>query len=218
MKNLLLMGAALFAVAAIAEDKVPLTTTYPPPMFVGTPVPLNIPNLEKPGSETNRPPLMVPAGTVNLAKGKTVTASDNEPLLGALDLLTDGDKSAEEGAYTEFASGKQWVQVDLGASATIQAVYLWHFHLSPRVYHDVVVQISDDPDFVTGVTTVFNNDHDNSSGFGIGTNLAYVETNHGKLIDAKGTKGRYVRCYSKGSTANGLNHYIEVEVFGQPAK
>ncbi len=216
MKNLLLTALTLAAGLAVAEDQVLLVTEYPKPMFVGTPVPLNIPNLEKPN--TNRPAFMVPAGTVNLAKGKTVTASDSEPLLGSLDLLTDGDKSAEEGSYTEFGSGKQWVQIDLGAPGAIYAVYLWHFHLSPRVYHDVVVQVSDDPDFVTGVTTVFNNDHDNSSGMGVGSNLAYVETNHGKLIDAKGAKGRYVRLYSKGSTANGLNHYIEVEVFGVPAK
>ena len=39
----------------------------------------------------------------------------------------------------------------------------------------------------------------------------------GKLIDAKGVKGRYVRLYSKGNTTNKLNHYIEVEVFGKPA-
>lgn len=211
----LLSLAALASSSAVAEEQVPLITEYPKPMFVGTPVPLDVPNLEKPS--TNRPPFLVPAGTVNLAKGKTVTASDSEPLLGDLTLLTDGDKSAEEGAYTEFASGKQWVEVDLGAPCLLRAVYLWHFHLSPRVYHDVVVQVSDDPDFVSGVTTIFNNDHDNSSGFGIGGDLAYVETNHGKLIDAKGVKGRYVRCYSKGSTANGLNHYIEIEVFGQPA-
>lgn len=205
----------LSAVAAVqAQEKVPLQTEYPKPMFVGTPVPLNVPNLEPP--RTNGPPtLLVPAGTVNLAKGKPVTGSDNDPLLGDMTLLTDGDKSAEEGSYTEFGSGKQWVQIDLEKSATIHAVYLWHFHLSPRVYHDVVVQVSDDPDFITGVTTVFNNDHDNTSGFGIGTNLAYVETNHGKLIEVNAVKGRYVRLYSKGSTANGLNHYIEVEVFGQ---
>ena len=31
-------------------------------------------------------------------------------------------------------------------------------------------------------------------------------------------KGRYVRCYSKGSTADDQNHYTEVEVYGVPAK
>lgn len=216
MKNTTLIALLMAAGCAIAQDKVPLKIDLPKPMFVGTPVPISLPNLEKPQPEV-RPDFLVPAGTVSLSKGKKVTASDNEPLLGSLDLLTDGDKSAEEGSYTEFGSGKQWVQVDLEKTATIHVVVLWHFHLSPRVYHDVVVQISDDPDFVTGVTTIFNDDHDNSSGLGVGSDLAYLENNKGKLMDAKGAKGRYVRCYSKGSTANGLNHYIEIEVYGQPA-
>jgi hypothetical protein len=79
----------------------------------------------------------------------------------------------------------------------------------------VIVQVSDDPEFKTGVTTVFNNDQDNSAKLGIGKDRAYIETNFGKLIDAKGVKGRYVRVYSNGNTANDLNHYIEVEVFGK---
>ena len=40
----------------------------------------------------------------------------------------------------------------------------------------------------------------------------------GKLVDARGSRARYVRLYSNGSNANELNHYIEVEVFGRPAK
>ena len=42
-----------------------------------------------------------------------------------------------------------------------------------------------------------------------------VETNYGKLIDDKGTKGRYIRLWSNGNTANGMNHYIEVEAWGK---
>jgi hypothetical protein len=37
----------------------------------------------------------------------------------------------------------------------------------------------------------------------------------GKLIEVKGEKARYVRCYSKGSTADEQNHYIEVEIHGR---
>jgi hypothetical protein len=37
------------------------------------------------------------------------------------------------------------------------------------------------------------------------------------LIDAKGVKGRYVRFYSNGNTANKLNDYIEAEIWGKPA-
>jgi hypothetical protein len=81
-----------------------------------------------------------------------------------------------------------------------------------------VIQASDDPDFITNVQTLFNNDHDNSSGQGVGKDMHYVETSEGKLIDAKGVQARYVRLYSNGNTNNDLNHYIEVEVFGKPVK
>ena len=37
-------------------------------------------------------------------------------------------------------------------------------------------------------------------------------------MDAKGAKGRYVRLYSSGNTSNDMNHYVEVEVYGSPAK
>ena len=208
------------ALGAAAEDMVPLDTKMPKAMFVGTPVPIKgIPNLEPPRPDGVKPaPFMVPAGTANLAKDKKVTASDNEPVMGELSLITDGDKEAEEGCFVELAGGKQWVQIDLGAEANIYAITLWHFHLQSRVYHDVVIQISSDADFLTGVTTIFNNDYDNSSGLGAGKDVSYIETNNGRLIDAKGAKGRYVRLYSKGNTSNGMNHYIEVEVFGKPAK
>jgi hypothetical protein len=75
----------------------------------------------------------------------------------------------------------------------------------------VVVQVSNDPKFEKDVTTIFDNT------VGTGKDLAYIETYEGKLIDAKGVKGRYVRLYSKGNTTNKMNHYIEVEVFGKPA-
>jgi hypothetical protein len=84
------------------------------------------------------------------------------------------------------------------------------------VYFDVIVQVSDDPDFIENVTTIFNNDIDNSAGLGVGQDKHYVETNEGKLIDAQGVQGRYVRAYSNGNNSNDLNHYIEVAVYGQP--
>jgi hypothetical protein len=84
------------------------------------------------------------------------------------------------------------------------------------VYHDVVVQVSDDPAFKTGVRTLFNNDHDNSSGLGAGSDHAYVETHEGRLIPAEGVRARYVRLYSNGNTTDELNDYCEVEVYGQP--
>src|ERR1700679_4313205 len=166
------------ASAALAQDKVPLKTQLPRPLFVGTPVPLNVPNLEPP-MKGRRPDFMVPAGTLNLAKGKKVASSDNNPVVGTLDLVTDGDKAGDEGSWVELGPGKQWVQIDLSKEANIYAITVWHYHSQDRVYHDVIVQVSDDPTFSAGVTTVY----DNSAS---GTDHPYIETNFGKLIDAKG--------------------------------
>ena len=211
----LLIAAAIFApTLALAQDKVPLKTQLPRPLFVGTPAPLNVPNLEPP-MKGKRPDFMVPAGTVNLAKGKKVTASDNSPVVGTLDLVTDGDKAGDEGSWVELGPGKQWVQIDLAKSADIYAVLIWHFHSQARVYRDVVAQVSDDPNFKSGVSTIFNDDFKGELGLGAGKDLNYVETYQGKLIDAKGVKGRYVRLYSNGNTSNKLNDYIEVEVWGK---
>jgi len=206
----------LLAIRASAQDKVPLKTELPKPLFVGTPVPVKLSNLEPP-RQGKRPDFLVPAGTTNLAAGKKVTSSDKEPVMGTIDLVTDGDKAGDEGSWVELAPGKQWVQIDLEKSANIYAILVWHYHSQARVYLDVVVQVSDDPEFAKDVTTVFNADAQNELGLGAGKDLAYIESYEGKLIDAKGVKGRYVRLYSKGNTTNKLNHYIEVEVFGKPA-
>jgi len=215
-KTVSILAVLILANLALAQDKVPLKTQLPKPLFVGTPVPLNVPNLEPP-MKGKRPDFMVPAGTVNLAKGKKVTASDDSPVVGTLDLVNDGDKAGDEGSWVELGPGKQWVQIDLAKSSNVYAVLVWHFHSQARVYRDVVVQMADDPTFKTGVTTIFNNDFKNDLGLGAGKDLNYVETYQGKLIDAKGAKGRYIRFYSDGNTTNKLNDYIEVEVWGKPA-
>src|SRR5271167_5082820 len=144
----------LAATNLLAQDQVPLKTDLPKPLFVGTPVPINVPNLE-PAQKGKRPDFLVPAGTTNLALGKKVTSSDSDPVVGTLDLVTDGDKGGDEGSWVELGPGKQWVQIDLAEEANIYAITVWHYHSQARVYRDVVVQISDDPTFATGVTTVY---------------------------------------------------------------
>ena len=214
--KLSVVAALLTTTAALAEAQVALKTDLPKPLFVGTPVPIKLANLE-PARTGKRPDFMVPTGTVNLAKGKKVTASDSDPVIGTLDLITYGDKEGDEGSWVELGPGKQWVQIDLEKEVKIYAVVVWHFHSQARVYLDVVVHISDDPKFEKDVTTIFNADAANELGLCAGKDLAYIETYEGKLIDANGVKGRYLRLYSKGNTTNKLNHYIEVEVFGKPA-
>jgi hypothetical protein len=210
---------ALLATAILptvhAADTIPLTTTIPPEKIEGTPIEVKVPNLKPAASKA--PELMVPAGTELLSKGKPVTSSDDFPIIGDLPYITDGEKDAGEGYFLELSNGLQWVQIDLEKEADIQAIWLWHFHSQRRAYHDVVVQISNDPEFASGVTTVFNNDFDNSASLGTGNDAPYIETQYGLLIPVAGVKGRYVRLYSQGNTSSDMNHYIEVEVFGTPA-
>lgn len=193
---------------------VPVEIRLPKPMFAGTPRDARTPNLERPRGL--RPPFLAPAGTTNVALGKPVSSSDPEPVIGNLSAITDGDKEATEGSYVELSPGPQHVTIDLQQRCDIYAVVVWHYHRWPRVYRAVVVQVSDDPAFKTGVKTIFNNDIDNSLGLGAGRDLSYVETYEGKLLEGKGARGRYVRLFSHGNTHDDLNHYIEVEVYGRP--
>jgi hypothetical protein len=213
------LGLAMLASAALAQEpgKEVLKIQLPKPMFVGTPKNIRTPNLE---TITGRPrgPFMVPVGTVLLSAGKPVTSSDKEPVIGEVSYVTDGKKSGEDGYYVELGPMLQWIQIDLGQPCALEAIIAWHYHSQARVYRDVVVQVSDDKDFISGVTTIFNNDHDNTAGLGAGKDKEYIETYDGKLFDPKGVKARYVRLYSSGNTSNDMNHYVEVEVYGLPAK
>ncbi len=195
----------------------PLEIPLPRPLFIGTPVDVRTPNLERP-RRGPRPPFLVPTGTTNVALGKPVSSSDSEPLIGTLEMITDGDKEGTDGSIVELGPGIQQVTIDLQDRYEVYAIVIWHYHLRPHVYLDVVVQVSDDPEFADRVKTVFNNDTDNSAGLGKGTDRLYIETNEGKLIDAQGVEARYVRLHSNGNTAGDVNHYIEVQVYGRPAR
>ena len=92
----------------------------------------------------------------------------------------------------ELGPGKQWVQIDLKDACEIFAMVVWHYHREGRVYRDVVIQVADDADFITNVRTLLNNDHDSSSGLGVGKDHEYFENCEGKLIDAKGAKARWM--------------------------
>lgn len=214
---ILLPILAVSVVAAQEQALEELKLQLPKPMFVGTPSNIRSANLE-PVTGRPRGPFLVPKGTKLLSLNKPVTASDSQPVIGELSFVDDGEKSGGDGYFVELGPAKQWVQVDLGSTYFLNAILVWHFHSQARVYHDVVVQVCDNKDFLKGVTTVFNNDHDNSSGLGIGKDKEYIEVAEGRLIDPKGIKGRYVRLYSNGNTSNDLNHYVEVEVYGTPAK
>ena len=215
------MSSAVFllftGVQINAQELRPIKLELPKPMFIGTPQNMQVPNLEKPLGKP-RPAFLAPEGTKNVALNILPASTDEEPIIGEIAMITDGDKEAPDGHFVELGPFLQHITIDLGATHNIYTIVFWHFHKQPRVYFDVVVQTADDADFITNVNTLFNNDHDNSAGLGVGKDMHYVETSEGKLVDAKGVQSRYVRLYSNGNNANDLNHYIEVAVYGKPVK
>ena len=220
MKKLILMGVAACATVVLA-DKVAIKFELPPPHITGTPKEIKSDNLEPDrGQGKLRPPIMVePEFAKKLTNEDTKVTTSEEAVSGENEYVVDGDKTADMTAMLQLPSGLQWVQLDLGAEHVISAICVWHDQGDERVYKDVIMQISNDPKFAdkTKVTTVFNNDHDESSklGLGKGPDKEYRERNDGRPVDAKLTKGRYVRVYSAGSTSEPINNYIEIEVFGK---
>jgi sugar phosphate isomerase/epimerase/type 1 glutamine amidotransferase len=188
----------------------------PLPSFTGTPLNYKSPILE-PLSLRRRPAFLAPAGAANVALGKTVTASADQPLSGTLDMIVDGEKGYAENFQVHLPFGPQWVQIDLGAAFEVYAIVVWHYHASDRVYFDVVVKTSLDEGCTRDVRTHYNNDHDNSSHLGTGKDKEYIESFQGRLFDAKGSVARFVRLHTNGHTGGDTNHYIEVEVWGRPA-
>lgn len=213
--------SVLFATSSIGADDakstVPLILDLPLHTLKGTPEDLpSGPNIEA-LSDVAPPAIQVPSGVKNVAAGKTVTSSV-PPYLGELVRITDGKKEPVDDDAVEFRKGTHWVQVDLGQTFAIHAIVMWHDHRYVQAMHDVILQISDDPEFKTGVTTLYNNDSDNSSGLGVGTDREYFEMQYGRGVAVKGIKARYVRGYTRGSNQSVLNCWQEIEVYALPAK
>ena len=97
---------------------------------------------------------------------------------------------------------------------------VWHYYKNPIVYNDVIVQLTDDAEFGENVRTVFNNDHDGSSGLGTGTGTAYIARWWGELVDTRGSDrggapARFVRVYSNDGTAGEPTRLVEIAVYGK---
>ena len=221
-KSLLTVAlAVVFCASSVyaedAKSTEPLALNLPIHTLKGTPEDLPVgPNIE-PVSDKAPPALQVPKGVKNVALGKPVTSSV-PPFLGELSQITDGKKDPTDDDAVEFKKGTQWVQLDLGESFAIHAVAMWHDHRYVQAMHDVILQVSDDPEFKSGVTTLYNNDTDNSSGLGVGTDREYFEMQFGRVVAGKGIKARYVRGYTRGSNQSSVNCWQEIEVYALPAK
>lgn len=210
---------AIAARGLAASDLEPLPMELPMAATVCTPKPLpRFTTINRNVAFRRRGSFIVPNGLVVLSRNKQVTLSDVDPIVGDAPLITDGYKQGSDGDWLEMGPGRQWAQVDLAAPAEIWAIVIWHYHAEPRVYRDVIVQVSNDPEFSKDVFTLFNNDQDNSSGLGAGKDNEYLEFTEGKLVDGLATKARYIRCYSNGNTSDAQNHLIEIEVWGKPVK
>lgn len=162
-----------------------------------------------PDADAAEPP---PAPVMNVALGKKITSSVPFSNTG---VINDGVKNTN--AYSEDypnGSGLQWIQLDLGKSYDLTQINLWRYWLDGRTYRDTIIRLSDTADFSGETTTVFNNDADNSAGFGAGQDSEYVETSAGKSISFDTVRARYVRIYSGGNVNNANNHFVEVEAMG----
>ena len=217
MKKLIPLAVVAIAACAFTEEKVAIKFELPPPHSSGTPKEIKSDNLEPdPGPGKLRPPIMVPVGfDKKLTTEETKVTTSEEAVTGENEYVVDADKTPDATCMLQLPGGVQWVQLDLGAEKTVSAVCVWHDQGDDRVYKDVIVQLSNDEKFAKDVTTIFNNDHDNTAKLGAGKDKEYRERNDGRPMDAKLTKGRYVRCYSNGSTSEPINNYIEIEVFGK---
>jgi hypothetical protein len=131
--------------------------------------------------------------------------------MGASSLIADGDVNTNN--YVGVTQNLQWIQIDLGQAYNLNKINLWHYFGDGRIYHDVIVRLSNDSTFSSGVTTVFNNDTNNSAGLGAGTDAEYAENSAGKAITFSTVSARYVRLYSNGSNINIYNHYVEVQAW-----
>lgn len=190
---------------------------FPKPVFMSGPWACNLPHLEKADTSNVIKQFYVPAGTSMVSVGKAVTASAI-PLEGSsLAFLTDGDNSSDRGTVLVLPQGKQWVQIDLGQSMKVQKIHLWHAQ-SQRAdaYLDLVIQVSEEAAFRENVVTLFNADFDGSLGLGKGSDPAYVETNHGRVIEGGGVRARHVRLWSAGSYNNGFIRFAEAAVYASP--
>ena len=156
-------------------------------------------------------PPPTPGGGTNVAAGKTATFSSTLSE-GTAAMVTNGDTNTANYAGM-WATGPQWAKIDFGASYGVNRVKVWHYYGDGRTYHDVIVQLSNTADFSSGVTTVFNNDTNNSAGQGTGGNAEYAESSSGKEITFSTVNARYVRLWTNGSSANTAQHYVEVEVY-----
>ncbi|TFH89612.1 endo-beta-N-acetylglucosaminidase [Vibrio ouci] len=147
-------------------------------------------------SQQNLASGLIPSGSTTIRNGKVAT-----------------DGSLDSHSHLTLGDGLQYLEFDFGQQRTLTSIRLWHYYQDSRRYHDVVILLANQADF-SDAYTVYNNDTDNSSGLGGGLDAEYNETSQGLFVDFMPEQYRYVRFYSKGSSVNQGNHYVEVRIYG----
>ena len=128
----------------------------------------------------------------NVAAGMAATS---DATLNWPGVVTSSDTWADssQGSSGEFAytseTGLHHVQLDLGATYTVDRVKVWHYADDGRTYHDTKTQVSADG---SSWFTVFNSD----------VSGEYPETAEGKTHTFT---VRYVRDYLNGSTTTAVS-------------
>lgn len=81
---------------------------------------------------------------VNVALGKTVTASSNATQNGSYPWSRVTDGSTDTALYADFgAAGRTWVRVDLGAEYDLEYVMVWRYYADGRTYYETAVTALD---------------------------------------------------------------------------
>ena len=136
-------------------------------------------------------------GCVNLALGASVSGVSMNPTR-----ITDGNTAY--GSYAEQGAGAGGSPVsaviDLGSVKLASIVKVWHYYGGTRSYHQAKTEVSEDG---SSWQTVFDS----------AVSGTYVETATGKTHKFGTRKVRYIRDSIAGSTANGSNHWVEIQVF-----
>lgn len=193
---------------------------FPKSAFISAPCDCKLPNFEKP--DAIKKAFLAPSGTKIVSLNKPVTSS-TPPTKGQIGWITDDEAfCGQEGENTvSFEALPCWIQIDLGSKHLIDHVWLWHDQgtlarrLTPEVFEDVIVQLSNDAKFASDVVTLFNSDDDGSCRQGKGTDPTYMDSNHGRGVPVGGQQARYVRIWGGKAYSGGPCRFTEVTVWGR---
>ena len=100
--------------------------------------------------------------------------------IGQDERLFDGVIDSASPNHINVGDHRRFIVIDLGDTYMVDGLNVWRYYRDVRQYRDVVYQLSTVSNFSSDVTTVFNNDADNSAGQGAGSDPEYRELPEGQ--------------------------------------